>query len=171
MKVLIISDIHGGYDNLKKVIDDNKNFDYLLILGDILSGYSERLNDLIELLNSYNTKIIAVRGNCDNYNIEKLDFSLDNYYVLVPIDNRIFFMTHGHLYDRYSDLNTKYDVYIQGHTHVPIMNIENDILYLNPGSITLPRGGSEKSYILYEDNTFYLKKVEDNSVIKKITLV
>ena len=37
MKVLIVSDIHGGYSNIKKVLDDNPKFDLLLILGDILN--------------------------------------------------------------------------------------------------------------------------------------
>ena len=90
MKVLIVSDIHGSYSNFKKVINDNKDFDCLLILGDILAGYSERLTDLVNLLNSYNTKIIAVRGNCDNSNIEYLDFSLNNDYVITPIDGKLF---------------------------------------------------------------------------------
>ena len=166
MKVLIVSDIHGNYNNLNKVINDNKGFDYLLILGDILSSYCG--NNIIDLLNSYNAKIIAVRGNCDNMNIEKLDFSLENYFVVTPIDNKLFFLTHGHLYDRHSDLGVDYDVYLQGHTHVPMMIEENNKLYLNPGSITLPRGGSIKSYILYESGVFYLKSVDDNTVIKKV---
>jgi len=166
MKVLIVSDIHGNYNNLNKVINDNKGFDYLLILGDILSSFCG--DDIINLLNSYNTKIIAVRGNCDNMNIEKLDFSLENYFVVTPIDNKLFFLTHGHLYDRHSDLGVDYDVYLQGHTHVPMMIEENNKLYLNPGSITLPRGGSIKSYILYESGVFYLKSVDDNTVIKKV---
>ena len=166
MKVLIVSDIHGNYNNLNKVINDNTGFDYLLILGDILSSYCGE--DIINLLNSYNTKIIAVRGNCDNMNIEKLDFSLENYFVVTPIDNKLFFLTHGHLYDRHSDLGVNYDVYLQGHTHVPMMIEENNKLYLNPGSITLPRGGSIKSYILYENGVFYLKSVDDNTIIKKV---
>ena len=166
MKVLIVSDIHGNYNNLNKVINDNKGFDYLLILGDILSSFCG--DDIINLLNSYNTKIIAVRGNCDNMNIEKLDFSLENYFVVTPIDNKLFFLTHGHLYDRHSDMGVDYDVYLQGHTHVPMMIEENNKLYLNPGSITLPRGGSIKSYILYESGVFYLKSVDDNTVIKKV---
>lgn len=167
MKVLIVSDIHGGYNNLLKVINDNKDFDLLLILGDILSGYSDFNSELIDLLNSYNTKIIAVRGNCDR-DIEKLDFSMDNYYVMTPIDNKLFYLTHGHLYDRHSFPDIKFDVYVQGHSHVPVMDIVGDTLCLNPGSISLPRGGSLKSYILYQDNTFYLKEVESNKIIKKV---
>ena len=167
MKVLIVSDIHCGYKYMKKVFEDNSEFDMMLILGDILSGYSEFNSELIDVLNSYNTKIIAVRGNCDR-NVEKLDFSMDNYYVMTSIDNKLFFLTHGHLYDRHSDLNIDYDVYVQGHSHVPMMEIDNNKLYLNPGSITLPRGGSSKSYILYDNNTFYLKEVDTNKIIKEV---
>ena len=41
MKVLIVSDIHGGYNNMKKVLEDNPEFDLFLILGDILYGGEE----------------------------------------------------------------------------------------------------------------------------------
>ena len=167
MKVLIVSDIHGGYSNLLKVINDNKDFDLLLILGDVLSSYSDFNSELIDLLNSYNTRIIAVRGNCDR-NVEKLDFSMENLYIMTSINNKIFYLTHGNLYDRYSFPDIKFDVYIQGHTHVPMMEIDNNKLYLNPGSISLPRGGSIKSYILYDSNTFYLKSVDDNTIIKEV---
>ncbi len=167
MKVLIVSDIHGGYNNLLKVINDNKDFDLLLILGDILSGYSDFNSELIDLLNSYNTKIIAVRGNCDR-NVDKLDFSMENLYIMTSINNKIFYLTHGHLYDRNSFPNIDYDVYVQGHSHVPMMEIDNNRLCLNPGSITLPRGGSSKSYIIYENNTFYLKDVDTNTIIKEV---
>ena len=169
MKVLIISDIHGGYENLLKVLDNEKDFDLMLILGDILSGYSYICSEVADLLNNYNTKIISVRGNCDNSHLELLNFSCDNPYILTSIDNKLVFMTHGHLYDEYHlpDYEMKFDVYIQGHTHVPMMKEEKGVLYLNPGSITNPRGMSEKSYILYQDGTFYLKEVDTNQVIKK----
>ena len=164
MRALIVSDIHGNYSNMKKVIDDNPSFDYLLILGDIL-GYSNE--ELIDLLNSYNTKIIAVRGNCDVDN-SKLDFSMDNYYIFTSIDNKIFYLTHGHMYDISSFKDIDYDVYIQGHTHISMMEKIGDRLFLNPGSVSLPRGGSMKSYILYEDGIFYLKSVDTNEIIKKV---
>ena len=120
MKVLIVSDIHGGYSNIKKVLDDNPKFDLLLILGDILYGGSNS-DELSSLLNKYNMPDLP------------------------------------------------YDIYIQGHTHIPIMDY-GDKLYLNPGSITRPRGGSVKSYIFYENGEFMLKSVDENTIIKKITI-
>ena len=168
MKVLILSDIHGGYENLLKVLDNEKDFDLMLILGDILSGYSYICSEVADLLNNYNTKIISVRGNCDNSHLELLNFSCDNPYILTSIDNKLIFMTHGHLYDIHNIPTNDYDIYIQGHTHIPKMEIVNDKLYLNPGSITLPRGMSNKSYIVYENNIFYLKDLNKNEIIKKI---
>ena len=168
MKVLIISDIHGGYDNLLKVLENEKDFDLMLILGDILSGYSYICSEVADLLNNYNTKIISVRGNCDNSHLELLNFSCDNPYILTSIDNKLVFMTHGHLYDIHNIPIDDYDIYMQGHTHVPKMEIINDKLYLNPGSITLPRGMSNKSYIVYQDHIFYLKDLNKNEIIKKI---
>lgn len=169
MKVLIVSDIHGGYNNMKKVLDDNPEFDILLILGDILYG-GEDEEKLAELLNKYTSKIISVCGNCDSFsNTSILNFFDDKLYVTVPIDGKLVFITHGHVYNRYNMPNLPYDIYIQGHTHVPIMEY-GDKLYLNPGSITRPRGMSEKSYILYDNGEFSLKSVDDNNVIKKITI-
>lgn len=168
MKALIVSDIHGGYYNLEKVIKSNPDFDYLICCGDFLS-YGGSYSDDVGLLNDYNKKIIAVCGNCDHIKDGVLDFSLNDY-VVFPLDGKIVFLTHGHRYNKHSHPSLEFDIYIQGHTHVPLMEVENDILYLNPGSISYPRGGSSKSYILYEDSVFYLKLVDDNSVIKKIRI-
>ena len=96
-----------------------------------------------------------------------LDFSLQEYYVTIPVDGKLFLLTHGHVYYENSFSNIDYDVYIQGHTHIPKMEIKNNKIYLNPGSITYPRGGSNRSYILYQDGVFYLKELNTNEIIKE----
>ena len=168
MKVLIVSDIHGGYQNMKKVLDDNPEFDLFLILGDILCWAKDE-DKLAELLNKYTSKIISVCGNWDGYRETTiLDFFDEKLYVTVPVDHKLFFITHGNVVNRHNMPDLPYDVYIQGHTHVPMMEY-GEKLYLNPGSITLPRGGV-KTYIFYQDGEFLLKSVDDNIVIKKITI-
>lgn len=172
MKVLIVSDIHGNFNNMKKVIEDNPSFDYLLLLGDILSGpYIEGYDpeELANLLNHYKNKIIPVKGNCD-YDTELLNFSVDKLYITVPIDNKLCLMTHGHYYNRDNLPDIPFDVLLTGHTHVAILDKKGNKLYLNPGSITLPRKESIKSYIYYEDGTFMLKDLEKNKVIKTIVI-
>ena len=75
MKLFIISDIHGSLFYLKKVMEifNKGNYDKLIILGDELyhgprnplpKDYSPK--EVIEILNQYREKIIAVRGNCDS---------------------------------------------------------------------------------------------------------
>ncbi len=58
-------------------------------------------------------------------------------------------------------------IYIQGHTHIPKMEVIDGKLYLNPGSLSFPRGMSKKSYIVYQNGVFYLKELDINKVIKK----
>ena len=168
MKVLIISDIHGSFNDLKEVLEKETSFDRIVILGDILNGpvNRESKEKVADLLNVFKDKIISVSGNNDGYLNELLEFDNSKYYNLINIDNRIWFLTHGHIYNRYNMPNINYDIYLQGHRHVPLMSKENNKLYLNPGSISLPRQGT-KTYMFYEDNIFYLKTIEGN-IIQKI---
>ena len=171
MKIIIISDIHGGYRYLKKVFDDNKEFDKVLILGDILSGPNNAfVDEVIDLLNYYADKTIAVKGNCDGSNVELLDFPVNDTYYKYPIDHKIIFMTHGHIYNKTNLPNFPFDIFLSGHTHIPIMEKVGDKLFLNPGSITLPKGMNNNSYIIYEDGVFYLMDLIENKIIKKMAI-
>ena len=47
MKLLVVSDIHGDYESLNKVIH-NESFDRLIVLGDLLPysyDYEDKLDD------------------------------------------------------------------------------------------------------------------------------
>ena len=74
MKFMIVSDIHGSFEDLKKVIQifEEEKLDKLVLLGDLLyhgprnplpDGYNPK--EVAKLLNQYKEKIVAVRGNCD----------------------------------------------------------------------------------------------------------
>lgn len=170
MKVLIVSDIHGNFECMKKVIENDSSFDKLLILGDILygpktSGYNPE--QLALFLNIFKDKIIAVRGNCD-YDVSLLEFSADHSFLLVPIDNQLFLMTHGqHYFPSHTPDGVDFDVFLYGHSHVAKFDKMYDKLYLNPGSVSNPRRGV-RSYLVYEDGEFQLKSVDENKVLKKI---
>ena len=173
MKILIVSDVHGNYLNMKKVLENENTFDYFFLLGDVLSGPMIEGYDpdqLAELLNQYANKIFYVRGNCDTTRMDLLDFYMERDYMYIPLDKKIFFLTHGHMYNEYHipDSDLDFDVYMQGHTHIPVMKERKGKIYLNPGSITLPKGFSDKSYIIYQDGNFYLKDLESNKILKKI---
>lgn len=57
----------------------------------------------------------------------------------------------------------KGDVYLTGHTHVPLNAVEGDgFIHLNPGSTSLPKEDSWNGYIIYDSNTFLFKDFEGN---------
>lgn len=172
MRVLIVSDIHGNFLNMKKVMTNESSIDRILILGDVLNGpstYGYDSKQLALFLNLYKDKIIYVKGNCDGYNMDLLDGYVEKSFMTISVDNKLFFMTHGHIYSRYNLPDMEYDIFLQGHTHVPMMESDGYKTYLNPGSLSNPRGGSSRSYILYDDGVFYLKDLDSNTVIKKIS--
>lgn len=170
-KIMIISDIHGSYDDLKQIISlyNKHHCNQLIILGDIL--YHGPRNDLpegynpkkcITLLNQYKDEIIAVRGNCDaEVDQMVLEFPMRSDYLLYNIDDLTFFITHGHLYnkDNFPPLH-KGDVYLYGHFHVPVFEKEGDYYKVNPSSIALPKEG-EKGFLIYENHHFVRYNLDD----------
>ncbi|MBQ6477619.1 MAG: phosphodiesterase [Bacilli bacterium] len=169
MKILIVSDIHGNYDNLNKIITSN-SFDKLFILGDILNGpiidgYNRE--GVVNLLKKYKDKISIVKGNCDTEeDFEELGFTPEKY-VEEELDGNKFLLTHGHLFNFYNLPNINFNICIQGHTHIPVLVEQDNRYYLNPGSITLPKGMYDKSYAIYEDNKITLCEI-DGKLIKSL---
>lgn len=162
MKCMIISDIHGSYKDLRRVMDiyEEEQFDKLIILGDILyhgprnplpEGYEPK--SVIRLLNEYKDKIIAVRGNCDaEVDQMVLEFPMRADYHELYLDGHRFFLTHGHLYNEDElPLVTSGDVLMYGHFHKPILKNKQGIIIFNPSSISLPKE-SVKSYGTYENH-------------------
>ncbi|WP_295095197.1 phosphodiesterase [uncultured Catenibacterium sp.] len=179
MKLMIISDIHGSYNDLEKVMHyfDEEQPDRLIILGDIL--YHGPRNDLpegyapkkcIPLLNQYKDKILAVRGNCDaEVDQMVLDFPMRGDYALLNVDGHDFYITHGHLYNKDNmPYLKKGDVFLYGHYHVPVFE-DHGFYTVNPNSISLPKQGV-KSFLVYENETFTLYNLEHEEIwSKKIT--
>ena len=48
-------------------------------------------------------------------------------------------------------------VLLNGHFHVPACTKHGNYLYLNPGSTSIPKGGSVGSYMVLEGKTFTWK--------------
>ena len=173
MKLMVISDIHGSLFYLKKVIEifEKNNYDKILILGDEL--YHGPRNPLpkeynpkeaAELLNRYKNKIIAVRGNCDSEVDQMvLNFPITADYNMIFWENKKIFMTHGHIYNIDSPLPMEDgDIMIYGHFHIPIIQRKNEKMFLNPGSISLPKENNPNSFGVFENGSFYIKDMEEN---------
>ncbi|MDE6850541.1 MAG: phosphodiesterase [Clostridia bacterium] len=167
MKLLIASDIHGSAVWCKKLLDafNKEGADKLVLLGDILyhgprnplpDGYAPK--EVFGMLNPIADKIIAVRGNCDSEVDQMvLDFNVSSDYAEIFDGATKITLSHGH---RLVPPLGKGDVYITGHTHVPLNVIEKEgYLHLNPGSVSLPKENSAHGYIVYDKGEFVFKKL------------
>lgn len=175
MKLIIASDIHGSlkYTHKLEELIIKENPDNIILLGDLL--YHGARNSLPEeystinvanILNKYSNKIIAVRGNCDSEVDDMVtEFPIMSDYKSINIDGTTFYLTHGHLLDKYEKLFQD-NYLISGHTH--IYNLEGK--HLNPGSVGIPKVNKEHTCILYSNKTFKLINLEDLSIIKELPL-
>ena len=179
MKLLIASDIHGDLESAEIVINKFKEegCDKILFLGDLL--YHGPRNDLpatyapkkvIALLNEYKDKILTVRGNCDTEVDQMvLEFPILADYALLSLDGLTVFATHGHHHNTATPPPmSNGDILLHGHTHVlkcEEFGIGN--IYMNPGSVALPKEGNPRTYMVYENKTFTVKDIDGNIVFEK----
>lgn len=164
MKVMCISDIHGNTECLKQALERYKEEDVekLLILGDF-SGYgvfSSADLEVAEILNNMSGVIIAVKGNCDSSKIEELlNFGLA-YQRNIKVNENIVTITHGHIYNRNNLPESCGNIFLSGHTHIGMIEKIGERIIANPGSISKPRGGSKKSYIVIDEEKITLKSLQ-----------
>ena len=176
MKILIASDIHGSAFWCERLLEafEAENADKLLLLGDLL--YHGPRNDfpqdyapkkVFAMLNAIKDKITAVRGNCDSEVDQMvLEFPMLADYALVSDGAYTLFATHGHLFSENNPpLLKKGDALLNGHFHAPkCAEMENGALYINCGSVSLPKDGTPHSYIVYEDGEFIWKDLETGGI-------
>lgn len=177
MKLFIASDIHGSAYYCRAMLEafHREKADRILLLGDIL--YHGPRNDLpeeyspksvIAMLNPLKDKIFCVRGNCDTEVDQMvLDFPVLADYAVIAIDSRVIYAAHGHVYneDKLPPLCAG-DILLNGHTHVPVCRVHENYIYMNPGSVSIPKEGSPRSYMTLENGVFLWKRLESGEVYK-----
>lgn len=176
MKIMIASDIHGSAYYCRKMLEAYKKekADKLLLLGDIL--YHGPRNDLpkdyqpkevLAMLNEVKEEILCVRGNCDTEVDQMvLEFPVLADYAILYVDEKMIFATHGHhFYPANPPMLKEGDILLNGHTHVPKCEIcttkeGKSFLYMNPGSVSIPKENSAHGYMTLEDGTFLWKNLD-----------
>jgi putative phosphoesterase len=111
-----------------------------------------------------------VRGNCDaEVDQMVLDFPITADFRRIEADGLKIFLTHGHVYDMNSEnVYEKGEILLHGHTHLlTSVTFGDGNVYINPGSVSIPKGGNPKSFILYSDRTF-TTVTPDGVVISKV---
>lgn len=150
MKILILSDSHGVKKYMDKIVPIiEKDIDLIIHAGD-------NFRDSIYLKERTEKPVIAVAGNCDFENVERdIDFEVEGVKM---------FLTHGHKYGVKYGLGNLADIAheksakiaIFGHTHVKEDRMLMGVQMINPGSLSLPRDGIDRSYVIMdiEDGSF-----------------
>lgn len=188
MKLLIVSDIHGSLSAFNKAMDafSREGAEQLVICGDYLNhgprndipeGYDTKA--LAKALNGVKNVITGVRGNCDGEVDQMvLEFPVQGPYaqIMVP-GKKIFriFVHHGHLFtpEAAAALNPEGTLIVSGHTHVPVLEAKDGYYFLNPGSTTIPKGGSLPGYATVEtaeDGLLVRLCTLDGGVLKELQL-
>ena len=145
MRVLIVSDTHGKNGNLEKVLRRVAPLDLVFHLGDLegSEGYIENIAPC---------PVHMVSGNNDFFTSVPAE-------KIVVIGRHKIFMSHGHRYGvsfdtvRIKEVAREHgcDVVFFGHTHRPVIDLEDEVIAVNPGSISYPRQENRRpSYVLMD---------------------
>lgn len=171
MKLVIASDIHGSAYWCQKLMEEiqKENPDRVILLGDLL--YHGPRNDLprdyapkqvIPMLSGIREKIVAVRGNCEaEVDQMVLPFPCLADYAEILVDDQLFHLSHGH-HQNPQNLPPlpEGSIFLFGHTHVKLDETVGGIRCLNPGSVSIPKDGSN-SCLIYENGEFFFKLLEE----------
>ena len=148
MKLGVISDTHGVLR--EEVVERLQECDYIIHAGDIGN------KDIIDKLESI-TKTFVVRGNNDD---DEWGLTLPEYRE-IEMDEILIYLVHDKA-DIPKDLR-EVDLVIYGHSHKFSNEKIDNIIYLNPGSVSLPRGVDYKSFSI-------MNLENDNIKIEQIRL-
>ena len=177
MKYLVISDIHGSLYYAKKIeeIIDRERPERIILLGDLYyhgprnpltEEYSPK--DVAEILNKHKNIISAVRGNCDAEVDQMIsEFKLEENLKL-DISGKKFFFTHGHKFNIDFWPIEDFDILVYGHLHTGFIKEDYEKIFVNSGSISLPKNGTKNSYLIINESCIYLKDIDGNIIDKTL---
>ncbi len=176
--LLVASDVHND-DQAFEILSKKAETDSCLAF--LYAGDLDVENCIVDaILRCRNFLFIPVQGNCDNrwaWTDLNLDLPL---YRTCSFKGLKLFITHGHLYSEPSSVglsDSDYDVVITGHTHVgrttKQLVANKEVIYLNPGSPSRPRGYSEASYALIVFRTdgtvsFEVRALKGDRLLSKV---
>ncbi|MEG0022119.1 MAG: phosphodiesterase [Bacilli bacterium] len=178
MKILFISDIHGISRNLKFIenVIKKQKIDKLVCLGDLYyagpsydNKYTVNSKEVHTFLTKYQEILICMKGNCDSsVDIKSSDFPINDGISLINTDGLDIYITHGNEYSYEKDrkFNRK-GILVYGHEHIPSIKTKNNMVFINTGSISLPKNNIE-SYVIYENKKFVVYDINNNIIDEKM---
>lgn len=175
MKYLVFSDIHGSEFYAKKIQElvHKESPDNVILLGDLYyhgprnslpTGHNPM--EVCKIFNEMRDKILCVKGNCDAEVDEMIsEFEMMKNFEL-EIGGKNFFFTHGHKFNIDNRPNTNFDVLVYGHFHTGFIKKVDNKIFVNAGSISLPKNDTPNSFIVINDDEIILKDVDENIIDK-----
>lgn len=169
------SDIHGSFRYALKALKafEKSGAESLICLGDFYYhgprnklpyGYAPM--DEAKLLNQYKDKIIAIRGNCDAEVDEFIsEFKFVSQHIVENKDGKKLLFAHGH---HPIENPSQYDVIVTGHTHIALLEKKDGIVYVNPGSVSLPKADNSRNYLLIDDEKIEMIDLESGKTISEL---
>lgn len=177
MKIMIASDIHGSAKWCRMLLErfDEEKPEKILLLGDVL--YHGPRNDLpeeyapkkvIEMLNAVKEHILCIRGNCDTQVDQMvLQFPIMSDTMTMFLDGIFVYATHGHVENPANPPYLKSgQILLNGHTHVSKCEETESFVYMNPGSVSIPKENTPRGYMTYENGIFTWKTLEGENYME-----
>ncbi len=140
MKLILLSDSHGRLGNICKMLEATT--------ADVYLHAGDHASDSEYIKQETGKTVHAVNGNCDQPFLYPTE-------TLLHLAGHTILLVHGHLLgvknntqnllERANSLGA--DIAVYGHTHIAEIATLNNILVLNPGSISLPKGSTHPTYI------------------------
>jgi putative phosphoesterase len=176
--ILFASDIHGRLhraEKLAQLIDETKP-EKVILLGDYLyNGPRNGVPDDYDpmqvslILNRFVDVVIGVRGNCDSrIDDDLLHFPLEDNRQLI-ISGQEFDLYHGDAFSLKHLSPHPGAVLVSGHTHLYVLKKENGFIYLNPGSISFPKGGNPATYATFDGKKAEIHDFDDRHVLLSLS--
>ena len=142
MKILVIGDTHGKLNKVRDIWPKLRNIDLIAHTGDHFA-------DAQKLADEFHVPAVAVKGNCDG------SYSSDDFEIIETEYGKIL-LTHGHTEQvdyklttlMYKAMENDCKAVLFGHTHKALIDEADGIKFINPGSLTKPRDGSDGSYAI-----------------------
>lgn len=183
MRIGIISDTHGSLSSWQKVMSTLfQDVDLIIHAGDLLyhgprnplpEDYQPR--GLAEAVNNLSVPFVIAQGNCD----AEVDQMMINWPLLAPyaflqIENLRILVNHGHRLsaaEREAQAHRfKVQLFVFGHTHIPLLEKKEDIIYLNPGSPSLPKENWEPTAAFLENDVVRIIGIDSGNCLQEARL-
>lgn len=162
-RIGIISDTHGYLEDIDAVLAATADveLDMWLHAGD-LGDDARYMQEHIGI------PVYAVRGNNDRVQ------PLEPREQLIPLEDTYIYITHGHEVSYYNQIQELLHIgrsmgarlIVAGHSHHHGEQRQGDVLFVNPGSIALPRDNSGGTFaiVTYEAGVFSVEFVYKRNI-------